>query len=287
MNAIYVIDKEKGCTSRDVVNLLSKKFNIKKLGHAGTLDPLATGVLVIASNRATKCLEFLLDHDKEYIATVLLGKSTDTLDITGKVIEEVKDFSIDVERLKEVLSSFQGTYLQEVPMYSAVQKNGKRLYEYARSNQQIELPKREVSIEKIELLEFKNVQDETFFSFQTTVSKGTYIRSLIRDIGEKLNIPCTMVELRRIRQGDFTLAQAKRLDKINLNDGMIIDEVLRKMFLVYRVAPNRIKWVSNGGEIKLPLKDEYVLLEDEDHQLIALYQKQGFIYRSRRQFHNK
>ncbi len=285
MNAIYVIDKEKGCTSRDVVNRLSKKLKIKKLGHAGTLDPLATGVLVIASNRATKCLEFLLDHDKEYIATVLLGKATDTLDITGKVIMDLPSVrSISQKELQEVLNHFQGIYLQEVPIYSAIQRNGKRLYEYARDNQEVDLPKRKVAIDQIKLLELRKDQNRSTFSFQVTVSKGTYIRSLIRDIGLKLGIPCTMIELRRIRQGQFSLKQAKTLEEIELNDGLEIETVLKEMFPAYVIPQNREKWVTNGGAIELPLTDEFVLLENHDHQLIALYQKQGALYRSKRQF---
>jgi len=175
MNGIVLINKEKGKTSRDVVNLLSKKFNTRKVGHAGTLDPLATGLLIIGINNGTKILELLTMDEKEYIATVKIGIQTDTYDITGNIIEEKKDFSIDKEYLENTLKSFIGKYYQEVPKYSAVKINGKKLYEYARNGEEIELPKRFVEIKEIELLEFK--EDE--FKFKVLVSKGTYIRSLI------------------------------------------------------------------------------------------------------------
>ena len=143
MNGILIIDKPKGITSRDVVNNVVKRFNTKKVGHTGTLDPIATGVLVVCVGSATKLVDELTSHDKEYIASVELGALTDTLDNTGKILNEEKCIKTK-EEIIDALNSFKGKYMQEVPIYSAVKINGKKLYEYARENIDIELPKREV-----------------------------------------------------------------------------------------------------------------------------------------------
>ena len=201
MDGILLVDKEKGITSRDVVNQISKKLNIKKVGHAGTLDPLATGLMVIGIGKGTKILELLLNDKKEYIATVKIGIQTDTFDVTGNVVNQVKDYELPKNKLEKTINSFCKTYMQTVPKYSAIKINGRKLYEYARNNIDIELPKKEVTIYSIELLNYKDNE----FTFKTLVSKGTYIRSLINDIGNSLNIPMTMMDLRRIKCGKFTI----------------------------------------------------------------------------------
>ena len=150
MDGIILINKEKGLTSRDVVNKISKKLQIKKVGHAGTLDPIATGLLVIGVGKGTKILDLLTLDQKEYIATVSIGFKTDTYDITGNITEENYNYHLDEDKLKNVLDSFEGSYNQEVPKYSAVKIDGKKLYEYARKQIDIELPKRLVTIYKIE-----------------------------------------------------------------------------------------------------------------------------------------
>ena len=151
MNGVIVIDKEKNYTSRDVVNIASKSLKTNKLGHTGTLDPLATGVLVLCVNDATKIVELLTSDDKEYIAEATLGIETDTLDITGEVLG-FSSCIIEKERIEEAISKFKGEYMQEVPLYSAVRIDGKRLYDYAFDNQKIKLPSRKVNIKEIELL---------------------------------------------------------------------------------------------------------------------------------------
>ena len=163
---VLYINKPKGVTSFDVVNDISKKFGIKRVGHTGTLDPLATGVLIVTVGTACKIVELLTSHDKEYIASVELGYSTDTLDIEGEVIEECNiPNNLNIE---EVVNSFKKTYLQEVPIYSAVKVDGKKLYEYARKNIEVDLPKKEVTIKEIELLE--NI--DNIFKFKCLVTKG-------------------------------------------------------------------------------------------------------------------
>ena len=173
MNGILLINKPIDFTSRDVVNKLTKILKTKKIGHTGTLDPIATGVLVICVGNTTKLCELLTSEYKEYVATIKLGIKTDTLDTTGNIIEE-KEYNVNEEQIKEVLNSFLGTSIQTTPIYSAVKVNGKKLYEYAREGKEVELPKREINITHIELISFKD--DE--IKFKTTVSNGTYIRAL-------------------------------------------------------------------------------------------------------------
>ena len=209
MNGIIVVNKPCGITSRDVVNKLCRKFNTKKIGHTGTLDPIADGILVVCINKATKLVDYLTCNDKEYIATVKIGILTDTLDISGNILEERK-CSVSKDKLEKVLYSFIGNYNQEVPIYSAVKINGKKLYEYARGNEDVTLPKRNVEIKNIKLISCK----DDYYSFSVKVSKGTYIRSLIKDINDKLDIIGVMSNLTRTKQGVFDLKDSYTLEEL-------------------------------------------------------------------------
>ncbi len=151
MNGIIVVDKPKGYTSRDIVNILTKKFNTRKVGHTGTLDPLATGVLVICLEKALKVCELITDYKKEYIADVIIGYETDMLDITGIKTKE-KPIDITKQQVEEALKSFLGESKQEVPIYSAIKVNGKKLYEYARNGEKVELPVKDINVYELELL---------------------------------------------------------------------------------------------------------------------------------------
>lgn len=284
MDAIYVIDKPKGLTSRDVVNQMGKILGTKHLGHTGTLDPLATGVLVIAVGRATKIIDLLTSTEKEYLAEVKMGLLTDTLDITGNVLEQVEVPSVSFVELEKTLQSFVGKYEQEVPLYSAVRVQGKRLYEYARENQKVVLPKREVEISKITLL---NLQQDTF-SFSVRVSKGTYIRSLIRDIGVKLQIPMSMQNLRRLHQGMFSIEEAIPLAQFTKQTpGYSCSEVLQRIYPRETISQELVKKVQNGAKITLPRKEPYLLLYDEQDHLLALYQKETEHYRAFKIFYQR
>ena len=212
MDGILIINKRKDMTSRDVVNIVSKRLNTKKVGHTGTLDPLATGVLVLAIGKALKLVEDITSLNKEYIAEVKLGIKTDTYDITGNILEERKEH-IDKEELIKVLNSFKGQYHMTVPIYSAAKVNGKKLYEYAREGKEVDLPIKDVYINDIELLDFK----EDTFTFKCNVSKGTYIRSLINDICNKLNVIGTMSNLQRTKQGNIKIE-----DSIDIDDELNI-----------------------------------------------------------------
>ena len=268
MNGIIIVDKDKNFTSRDVVNLVEKKLNCSRVGHAGTLDPIATGVLVVALGDALKILEFINDNDKEYIATAKIGLLTDTLDVTGKILKEEKKINITKEELEKVLNSFKGTYLQEVPLYSSVKVNGKRLYKYAREEKDVVLPKREVNIYNIELLDFNDYE----FTFKVNVSKGTYIRSLIRDIGDKINIPCVMKELRRTRQGLFKIEDSVKIDDIDKDNLKIvsIEDAINdiKFIEVDSFLENKI---LNGRILDNRYDKDIIGFKNKD-RVLALYQ---------------
>lgn len=277
MDGIILIDKEKNLTSRDVVNQVCKKMNTKKVGHTGTLDPLATGLLVICVNEGCKLVEMLTHQDKEYIAKVKLGIKTDTYDITGNILEENSNYIINKELLEKTLASFVGKYDQEVPIYSSVKVNGKKLYEYARNDIPVELPHHLVEISKIELL---NLEKDNF-TFKVSVSSGTYIRSLINDIGKKMNILMTMEELRRTRVGNFNINDACSLN--NLKIIPIIDALkIPKIELDSTIE----KKVLNGAKIK-NIYDNDTILFIKNNRPVAIYQSNGDIMKSYRVFINR
>ncbi len=270
MNGILIIDKEKNMTSRDVVNSVIKKLNIKKVGHTGTLDPIATGVLIICVGSATKLVEDLTCNDKEYIASVKLGISTDTLDSTGTILKQEKCIKTK-EEIINALNSFKGKYIQEVPKYSAVKINGKKLYEYARENIKIELPKREIEVKSIELIDdIVYNSDNTLFKFKCSVSKGTYIRSLIKDIADKLNTIGIMTDLRRIRQGNFKIENSIKLDDVSKDKIINIIDILdcKKIELNNDLE----KKVLNGVAIDNIYNVDKVLFI-RNNEAISLYKK--------------
>lgn len=245
MDKLLVVNKEKNLTSRDIVNNLTKIFNTKKIGHTGTLDPIATGVLVCLFGKYTKLVDLLTSLDKEYIAEIKLGIKTDTGDITGSIIEN-KKYNITKEKIIKVFKEFPSKYKQIVPKYSAVKINGKKLYEYARNNIEIELPKREVSIFSLELIDY----EKDIIKFKTHVSKGTYIRSLIEDICEKLGTIGTMNNLIRTKQGGFDIEDSFILDDIK-NGNFKFQNIHE--FLKYpsiEINDELIKIIKNGGRIK-------------------------------------
>ncbi len=265
MNKIIIVNKEKGLTSRDVVNKLCKIFNTQKIGHTGTLDPLASGVLVCLIGKYTKLVDLITSYDKEYIATIKLGIKTDTLDITGNILETKKVPLLELKTIKEVLNSFVGVFNSEVPLYSAIRINGKRLYEYARHNEEVKLPNRETYIKKIELLEYH----DDLIKFRAVVSKGTYIRSLIARICEKLNICGCMSDLERIRQGNFQIKDANSLESIANNNyqELSLTDVLNVLILPAKDNYSKIK---NGNIISLKIAG-YVLFMDGEKELALYY----------------
>ena len=244
MNGLIVLNKDKGKTSRDIINSLNHIFNIKKIGHTGTLDPLATGVLVCCIGKYTKLVNLLTSETKEYIAEIKLGIKTDTQDITGNVIS-TNTFNITKSDILKVFDNFPKEYIQTVPLYSSVHVNGKRLYEYARNNTKVTLPKRKVTIYNLELISF----NKDIITFKTKVSKGTYIRSLIEDICSNLNTYGTMNNLIRTKQGNFSIDNSYTLEDIKNGNYKLLNI---KEFLDYPVIElpdTLINKVLNGNTL--------------------------------------
>ena len=264
MNGVIVVNKPKGITSRDVVNKLVKVFGTKSIGHIGTLDPMATGVLVCLVGKYTKLGSIMVNHDKEYVAIFKLNVLTDTLDIEGKVLD-TDDKKISLEDMQGAIEHFNGlTYMQEVPIYSAVKVNGKKLYDYARSNEDVILPKKEVTIYKLELVSF---EDEV--KIKCKVSKGTYIRALIRDICAYLGTYGVMTDLVRTKLGDYDISDAYSLDDISngkyklyrLEDIFDLD--------VRYINDDNHKQIYNGNIVK-DKNSNYILYKEGD-KAVAFY----------------
>ena len=272
INGIVNIYKEKGYTSHDVVAVLRKVVGQKKIGHTGTLDPDATGVLPVCLGRATKVCELLTDHDKTYEALLLLGKTTDTQDISGEVLEERDPGNLTEEEVRSCIESFIGEYDQIPPMYSALKVNGKKLYELAREGKTVERKSRKVQIHGIRILEM----NLPHVRMEVDCSKGTYIRTLCHDIGEKLQVGGCMEELERTKVGRFLKEDAVALDevrqKMEQGEGAELFTPLDQIFaeLPAVTVTDAKAWMSYNGN-DLP---ERFLLEKEawtDGQEVRVY----------------
>lgn len=277
MNGILIVNKELGYTSRDVVNIISKEFNTKKVGHTGTLDPGASGVLVLCIGNGLKVCEMLTNHDKEYIAEITLGIETDTLDMDGVVVstEVVDRISQDV--ILDVVRSFKGNYMQMVPKYSAVKVKGKKLYEYARCGIDVELPSKMVSIYDIDVIDdIQYIDGKIIFKIKTRVSKGTYIRSLVRDIGLKLGVPAVMSGLVRTRVGNFKIDEAYSLDDIKSGNYKLIS-VMEAFPEIERIIVDKEMAfkIRNGVVLDSFFQGDRAFILDIEKNLIAIYRNDG------------
>ena len=264
-----LIDKRIGVTSRQEVNFISKKFAIKKAGHIGTLDPFADGLLIVLLGSSTKISPFLEVMDKEYIATLKLGKKTDSGDHTGNIIEEKDIPLLNKEKINEELKSFLGKQSQVPPMYSALKVNGKELYKYAREGIKIERKRREIEIYSIDLISFND--DEIIF--KAHVSKGTYIRTLGEDIAEKLGTVGHLVKLTRSRIGPYSLENAKKSENVTEEDLIPISKMLSYMESI-TLDEKDAKKALNGMTLKLNAKADLILIKDIS-DVIAIYKKQS------------
>ena len=272
---ILYVDKPKGITSFKLCSIIKDILHVKKIGHTGTLDPNASGLMIILIDEATKANQFLLTDSKEYIGTCKLGILTDTLDIDGKVL--LKDClklpsKIDLER---TMSSFIGKYNQIPPMTSAIKVNGKKLYEYQREGKDVDVKPREVSIFNFDLLDIK---DDTF-EFKCRVSSGTYVRSLIKDMLDSLSLYGTLIELRRTKIDTIDISSSQGLDDIKNNNANYhsLYEILSSRYNVY-VAEN-IQDVINGKRLKLNgYTDNDILVVDKSNNVLAMYHKENDEY---------
>ena len=279
INGVFLIDKECQITSRKVDNLIGKKFSIKKVGHVGTLDPLATGLMLVAVNEGTKVIPFLEDSRKEYIATFKFGLLTTTLDLEGEVVRDITPDFITRDMLEKVIRSFQGVVTQIPPLTSAIKVNGVPLYKYAHKNIDMDVPPREVEIFSLELIDYNFPE----FSIKTLVSSGTYIRTLGNDIATKLDTVATTTKLRRTRVGNFSINQAKTLENVTQFDIIKCGDVLPHIPSIL-VDKNQLEAVKVGATITLNSQSYRVKVLDGD-RLLAIYEQiEGQTYRCLRGF---
>ena len=256
-NGLLIINKPSGMSSFGVVARVRKLLNIKKVGHCGTLDPEATGVLVVAVNKATKIIEYLVNDAKTYKLEMKLGFTSDTYDIWGDVkTNNLIDLTkLNDQKIIDTIKAFVGDYQQMPPIYSAIKVNGKRLYKYAREGLEVEIKARPVTIKKI--ININKVDDNTW-EFTCAVSKGTYIRSLIHDIGSQLKCGAVMSKLTRIESGAFEINDTTELEAINWESLISIEKAWTKEIINIDDL-EKIKKLKNGLTIKLKLKDEIAL----------------------------
>ena len=251
MDGILIVNKPQNCTSHDVVYKV-KKITNQKIGHTGTLDPMATGVLPLLIGKGTLCSKYLIEHDKIYKATIQLGKKTTTADQEGEVIEEqeIANNALEPQYVTKRLKEFLGKQIQTPPMYSAIKVNGKKLYEYARKGQNVEVPKREIEIYEIELLNIDKQNKK--IEYKVHCSKGTYIRSLCEDIAEKLGTIGYMAELERLKVGKFILKNAVSIDdleKKNIEKNIITIEEIFKNNEKINLTRKKLELFLNGVQI--------------------------------------
>lgn len=234
-SGFFLIDKDEGVSSASVVSKLKKKFNFKKVGHTGTLDPFATGLLVCPINSATRLSNFVLDTKKVYSGIILLGKKTDSDDITGNVMSESSDFKFTFNDILKIRDSFLGKITQVPPKLSAIKIDGKRAYDKFRKNEDFEMKERAVEVFSFEILHLNDNE----ISFRICCSKGTYIRSIARDFGEKLGVPSCLKTLRREKTSIFDVKDSKLISEVNLED----------MILWYKIFDNNQKLLLTDDEI--------------------------------------
>ena len=269
MNGIVIVDKPQGWTSQDVTARLRRVYGTRRIGHGGTLDPMATGVLPVFVGRATRAVEFFEHAEKTYETVLLLGKKTDTQDVTGTVLEE-RAVTVTQSRIEEVLSQFRGEIMQIPPMYSALKVNGQKLYELARKGKEVERQPRPVTIYELTLLSFENNR----ISLRVRCSKGTYIRTLCEDIGEALGCLGCMEALRRTRAGDYRIEDAVALE--TLLESATPETYLRgmdSMFAQYpavKLTANQEKRCRNGNSFTRPMPDGTYRAYGENGEFLML-----------------
>lgn len=274
INGIIVINKPKEYTSHDVVAKVKKILNIKKVGHTGTLDPNATGVLPLLLNTGTKLSKYLIEHDKEYEVTLELGIKTDTADIEGNVIKKEEVNWKKLNDIEETLNTFLGEQTQIPPIYSAIKVNGKKLYEYARSGQNINIEPRNIQIYEIELQKIDKQKNE--INFRVHCSKGTYIRSLCEDIAQRLGTIGYMKELTRTKVGNFTINEAVKIEEIENNKEQIIKEKLISIEKFFeskesiKLNKKQLDKFINGVKIRIDKQENICRIYNENNEFIGI-----------------
>ena len=265
MDGFLLIDKEKGISSNQLVQKVKKTLSLKKVGHLGTLDPMATGLMILAINRATKFSNYFLESDKSYDASVQLGSSTDTDDAMGNIISS-SDIIPDEKNINESLASFVGRSMQVAPFFSALKYKGKPLYKYAREGEFISKPPREINIFSIENI----ICEHNKCSFIVHCSKGTYIRSIAIDLGDKLNSGGHLSALRSLSQGIFNIKNAMTIENIELNKLITIEEAFSELSEI-QLDSNQTKFFMNGVKIEeINLEDDTYKIYDSSKKFLGL-----------------
>lgn len=269
MNGIILIDKPKDYTSHDVVAVL-KRITKEKVGHTGTLDPNATGVLPLLIGKATEISKYLINHDKTYIATLKLGIKKDTADSEGQTIEEKEVPSLSEEKTTKTLNSMIGKQIQVPPIYSAIKVNGKKLYEYARQGKQVEVQGRSIEIYEMKLLDFR--QEEAEIIFEISCSKGTYIRTVCENLAEKLNTVGYMKELRRIKVGEFNIDNSIGIEEVKNNPDLLEEKVIT----IEKFFEDKEEIQLNNKELELFLNGVKLNSENKN-DIYRIYNQNKFI----------
>lgn len=271
MEGIYLIDKPEGISSYDCIRKLKKALDFKKIGHSGTLDPFASGLLIVLVGRATKLSSIFLEEDKEYVGTILFGKSTNTFDSTGVITEEITDFELNEQMIDQAFKDLTGTIMQKPPIFSAIRHQGKRLYEYARKQEEVIIKERIAHIKQFVRTSPIKDNEVKFFS---QVSKGTYLRSLAFDVGKKLMIPTHLSSLRRVKSGIFSVCDAYKIDEVvnGIKPSITIEEYADNLEKLI-VKPYLEKHILNGiqlDERQTKTKNMFAVYNQEN-KLLAIY----------------
>lgn len=269
INGFLLIDKECDWTSRDVCNKVSRLFSKAKVGHIGTLDPFATGLMIVAVGEATKCLPYISDDKKTYIAELKLGQKTSSGDISSDVIETKEVPLLNDDKIKDILSSFLGESEQIPPMASAIHYNGQKLYQLYREGIKVDVPPRKIKIYKMKLISYI----DNVIKFEVCVSKGTYIRTLGEDIANKLNTVGHLISLRRTSINEISLQNAIKLSQITDNSLISINDMMVNFISVVMVNKSYENDVRNGVDLSLENNEEHLLIISEDKTPIAFYGK--------------
>ena len=265
MDGFLLLDKEKGISSNQLVQHVKKTLSLKKVGHLGTLDPMATGLMILAINRATKFSSYFLESDKSYDASIQLGSSTDTDDAMGNIISS-SDIIPNEKDINKSLASFIGQSMQTAPFFSALKHKGKPLYKYAREGEFISKPPREINIFSIKNI----ICEHNKCSFIVHCSKGTYIRSIARDLGDKLNSGGHLSALRRLSQGIFNIKNAMTIENIELNKLITIEEAFSELSEI-QLDSNQTNFFMNGVKIEeINLEDDTYKIYDSSKKFLGL-----------------
>jgi tRNA pseudouridine55 synthase len=271
-DGFLVVDKAPGMTSHDVVAIGRRALNTRKVGHAGTLDPMATGVLVLGFNNGTRLLQYITDGDKSYSATIVLGVSTTTDDHEGEVIATTDAGSVDEADIKRVLGAMVGEIMQRPTNVSAIKVDGKKAYDRARSGEEFELPARKITISQLDILDIRHEELTAEIDVEVTCSAGTYIRAIARDLGFELGVGGHLSVLRRSRVAGFTLNGATPIDQLKSGEFTTLDlaDVARTTFPVRELELDEVNELSFGRPLAPNTGEEIFAALSPDNRLIAL-----------------